>query len=67
MKKQAKFPPGWNQKRVQRVIDHYENQTEEEQAAEIEAAIEQEGFTIMAVPNDLVAKVRALIARRRAV
>jgi hypothetical protein len=33
MKKQ-KFPPGWNEQRVREVIAHYENQTEEEQAAE---------------------------------
>jgi hypothetical protein len=65
MKKKQEFPPGWDEERVQRVIAHYENQTEEEQAAEIEAAIEAEGFTMIAVPNDLVPKVRALIARRR--
>ena len=64
MKKQ-KFPPGWDEKRVQEVIAHYENQTEEEQYAEIEAALKAENITMMAVPTELVPKVRALIAKKR--
>jgi hypothetical protein len=36
--KESKFPPGWDQKRVQRVLKHYEQQTEEEALAEDEAA-----------------------------
>ena len=28
--KQNKFPPGWNEERVQSVIDYYENQMEDE-------------------------------------
>ena len=37
MNKQT-FPPGWDEKRVQELISHYENQTEDEEFAEIEAA-----------------------------
>ena len=37
---EAKIPPGWDEKRVREVIEHYENQTEEEHLAEIEAALE---------------------------
>ena len=33
-----KFPPGWNEERVQRVLAHYESQTEDEAVAEDEAA-----------------------------
>ena len=40
--KQNKFPPGWDEKRVQRVMDYYENQTEDETAAEDEAASQNE-------------------------
>ena len=40
MKKQ-KFPPGWDERRVREVIAHYDSQTEEEQAAEIEAALNE--------------------------
>ncbi|MBM4039485.1 MAG: hypothetical protein FJ290_13315 [Planctomycetes bacterium] len=60
-----KFPPGWDEKRVREVIAHYESQSEDEQFAEIEAAMQQQGITMMAVPNDLAPEVRALIARRR--
>lgn len=40
--KQDKFPPGWNEERVQKVIDYYENQTEDEAVAEDEAASQNE-------------------------
>lgn len=57
------FPPGWDEARVRDVLAHYENQTEDEQFAEIEAAHEMEGLTLMAVPAELVPQVRALLAR----
>jgi hypothetical protein len=65
MKKKQKFPPGWDEKRVREVIDHYENQTEDEQFAEIEAAHEAENITMMAVPTELVPEIRALIAKKQ--
>ena len=64
MKKQ-KFPPGWNEKRVKEVIAHYENQTEDEESAEIEAALKAENTTLMDIPTELVPKVRALLAAKR--
>jgi hypothetical protein len=60
-----KFPPGWDEKRVQELIDHYENQTEDEEFADIEAAREAEDITMMAIPTDLVPEIRALLARRQ--
>jgi hypothetical protein len=62
---EQRFPPGWNAERVQRLIDHYEAQTEDEKAQEIEDALEQDGTSWMAVPTGLVDKVRALIAREK--
>ena len=59
-----KFPPGWDEQRVREVLAHYENQTEDEQFAEIEAAREAEGTVMMAVPTELAPEVQALIARR---
>ncbi len=56
-----KYPEGWNQERVQRVIKHYENQSEEDAIAEDEAAFEQ-GYTVMQVPLELAPVVRQLIA-----
>jgi hypothetical protein len=60
-----KFPPGWNEERVRQVLAHYENQTEDEQFAEIEAAREADNVTLMAVPTELVPEVRALLARKQ--
>ena len=63
--KKQKFPPGWDEKRVQELIAHYENQTEDEEFADIEAAREAEDITMMAIPTDLVPEIRALLARRQ--
>jgi hypothetical protein len=63
---QQRFPPGWDEQRVRDVLAHYENQSEDEQFAEIEAAREAEGTTMMAVPTELAPEVRALIARKQA-
>jgi hypothetical protein len=63
--KQSKFPPGWNEERVRRVLAHYEQQTEEEAVAEDEAAFEDPTQTVMEVPRELVPAVRELIAKHR--
>lgn len=57
--RQSRFPPGWDEKRVARVLEHYENQTEDE------AMWEDSTQTVMAVPYDLVPAVRELIAKRQ--
>ena len=59
------YPPGWNRERVQEVIDHYERQTDEEAAAEHETSAEDGKVTMMAIPNELLPAVRALIAASR--
>lgn len=64
MKNKTSFPPGWNEERVQRVLQHYETLTEAEQVAEDEAAYEDSSQTVMEIPNDLVPTVRALLADR---
>ena len=63
MKSIVKYPRGWNKTRVQRVLDYYESQTDDEVAAEIEAGL---NGTTMEVPRALVPTVRELIAKRRA-
>ena len=55
-----KYPRGWNEARVRRVLEYYESQTDEEAAAEIESALES---TTMEVPTALVPAVRELIAK----
>ena len=57
-----KYPRGWNEARVRQVLEYYESQSDEEAAAEIEAALES---TTMEVPVALVPAVRQLIAKRK--
>jgi hypothetical protein len=61
--KQSKFPPGWDEARVSRLLRHYESQSEEEAIAEDEAALEGTAGTVMEVPTELVPQVRELIAK----
>lgn len=62
----SRFPDGWDAARVQRVVQHYEEQTDDESVAEDEAAYEAPTHTAMEVPVELVPAVRELIAKRRA-
>lgn len=63
--KQNRFPPGWNEERVKKVLAHYERQTEEEAVAEDEAAFEDSTQTFIEVPRDLLPAVRELIAKHK--
>jgi len=58
------FPPGWDEERVRKVLEHYECQSEEEAVAEDEAAFQDRTETVMNVPFELVPAVRELIAKR---
>ena len=62
----SKFPPGWNEARVRRVLEHYEAQSDAEAVAEDEAAYEATTHTMMEIPVELVPVVRELIAKRGA-
>lgn len=62
----SKFPPGWDEARVRRVLEHYEHQSNDQAVAEDEATYESTTHTAMEVPVDLVPTVRELIAKRRA-
>jgi hypothetical protein len=61
---EQKFSPGWDEARVRRLIDHYDNQDEDAQVAEDEAAQKAEGQTVMVVPTALVPAIRELLARK---
>ena len=58
----TRFPDGWDEERVQRLLRHYESLTEEEVIAEDEAAFEDETQTVMKIPKELVHSVRALLS-----
>jgi hypothetical protein len=62
---QTKFPKGWNEKKVRALAEYYDNQTDEEGAAEIENAEEIPGETWLPVPKELVPAVKKMIALHR--
>jgi hypothetical protein len=62
----SQYPPGWNEERVRRLLEHYETQSDGEAVAEDEASYEATTHTAMDVPVELVPVIRELIARRRA-
>jgi hypothetical protein len=61
---QNKFPDGWDTDKVERVLAHYGEQTEDEALAEDEIGI-RPSETVMNVPHNLVSKVRELIAKQQ--
>ena len=56
------FPEGWNEERVQKIIKHYEKQTEIEAIAEDEASFELADQAYIEVPKKLLPKIRELIS-----
>ncbi len=59
------FPPGLDAEQVREIIRRYDSLNEEEMVAEIEAAFEMDGQTVLVIPTDLVPKVRALLSTER--
>jgi len=64
-KRKQKYPAGWDEKRIRKLAEHYDNQTEDEQVAEHEAAFRAKSQTVMVVPTELVPQIIKLINRRR--
>ena len=64
--KEDRFPPGWDEERVRKVLFQYEKQSEEEAVAEDEAAFEEPGDTAVEVPYELMPKIRQLLAQYKA-
>lgn len=63
--KQTKYPAGWNERKIRRVLKHYDSQTEDEAVAEDDAAFELKDQAVMVVPKKLVPEITRLIERRR--
>lgn len=61
---ESRYPRGWDEERVRRVLEHYQAQSDDEAVAEDEAALDDEGQAVMEVPKDLVPAVRELLAKR---
>jgi hypothetical protein len=66
MATQNQFPLGWNEKRVRQTIEHYDRQSEDEAAAEDEAAFDNQDQAFVQVPLELLPLVRELIAKHYA-
>lgn len=62
---ESRFPKGWDEGRVRKVLAHYEEQTDDEAVAEDEAAYEDRTHSIVMVPVELVPAVRALITKQK--
>ena len=63
-----KFPVEWDANRAQRLIDHYEALSEDEMAAEDEAAVEERpGQAVITVPDDLLPAIRQLLAGHKSI
>jgi hypothetical protein len=60
-----KLPTGWTEKQVRELAQYYDNLTEDEQVAEIEAGLAKKGHTVMVVPTEFVSEIRKLISRKR--
>lgn len=62
---QSKFPAGWDEERVQRVLAHYESQSDEDAVTEDETCFDRFDHAVIEVTRELVPAVRDLIAKRR--
>ena len=61
--RQQRYPTGWDEERVRKLLLHYEAQTEDEAVAEDEAAFRGRAQTVMVVPTQLVSTITKMIAR----
>jgi hypothetical protein len=64
-KTKLRFPPGWNERKVRAVIEHYDRLTDEELAREIETAQEVTEETLISVPTELLPTIQQLIVRHQ--
>lgn len=55
-KKKHRYPPGWNEKRVRKLAEYYDNQTDDEAAIEINAAMKNENQRPTLRPTSALAK-----------
>ncbi len=61
--KKNKFPKGWDEEKVRKVLTHYEKQTGKDALTEDETAYRNRTQSIIEVPVQLVPTVRQLIAK----
>lgn len=62
--KTKSLPLGWDESRVRRVLEHYENQSDDDAVKEDDLAYNNRTYSLVGVPIELVPAVRELIAKR---
>jgi len=61
---EQRFPPGWDEQRVQRLLAELDSRTEDEWvAADEAAAADGDDQTVVTVPVALLPEIRRLLAR----
>jgi hypothetical protein len=65
MEKRQRLPKGWTEEQIRKLAEYHDNLTEEEQAAEIGAALNDAHQTVMVVPTELVPEIVKLINKKR--
>ena len=56
------YPPGWDAERVRKVVEYHDGLTDDEWAAEDEAAFNDPNNIVMVIPRELAPAVRKLLA-----
>ena len=64
MKKQ-RLPKGWTEEKIRKLAEYHDNLTEDEQVAEIEAALNDKDQTLMMVPTEVVPEIIKLLNKKR--
>jgi len=62
---ESRFPPTWDERRVQQLIAEYDALSDEEWIAEDEASANDATQATITVPADLLPEIRRLIAAHR--
>jgi hypothetical protein len=63
MMKKNKYPSGWTAQKVNKILNHYEKQSEDEALKEDEIAYKDKTQTFIEIPLKLVSSVRKLLAK----
>ncbi|MBM3127768.1 MAG: hypothetical protein FJ009_03935 [Chloroflexi bacterium] len=61
--KNKHFPIGWDEKRVRRVLSHYEKQTDAQAVTEDERAFKSKRRAVIQVPVELLPVIREIVAQ----
>src|SRR5262249_34240273 len=65
MMKRQRLPRGWTEEEIRKLAGDHDNLTENQHAAEMDAALTDEHQTVMVVPTELVPEIVKLINKKR--